>query len=160
MTGTDPSYETFFRAEYPKMVALALGVTGDREVAAELAQEGLLRAFRAWGEVAGLERPGAWLRRVVTNLAIDERRRRSRRLPARADLGVASVDPVEPEADDWLRAVRSLPDRQRAVIALHHVDGLPIAEVAEVLGIAPGTVKSSLDKARRKLARRLEGANR
>jgi RNA polymerase sigma-70 factor (ECF subfamily) len=64
---------------------------------------------------------------------------------------VAGID-VDDEA--WFAAVRSLPRRQRDVVALHYIGQIPIAEVADVLDVATGTVKSSLARARRTLARR------
>ena len=53
--------------------------------------------------------------------------------------------------DDWWRAVRALPDRERAAITLHYLEDLPIGEVASILDVTPGTIKSSLSHARDKL---------
>lgn len=149
-------FDAFFRVEYPKLVAIARGLTGDHEVACELAQEALLRCHRSWGRVSTMDVPGAWVRRVVINLATDVHRanQRHRRMPAWADSsGVAGFD--DPVVDGWWTAVRQLPDRQRAVVALHYLEDRSVLEVAQVLGIAEGTVKATLAKARRSLARTL-----
>lgn len=72
----DPStgaanFETLYRQELPTLIALATTMTGSRDVGADLAHEALARAYRDWRTVGCLERPGAWVRRVLINLAID-----------------------------------------------------------------------------------------
>lgn len=69
-------FESFFRREFPKMVAVAYAISGSRWAAEELAQEACLRAYRSWETVARYDRPGAWLRRVTINLANSLIRRR------------------------------------------------------------------------------------
>jgi len=149
-------FDRFFRAEYPKLVSIALGLTGDYETSCELAQEALLRCHRSWDRVAGLDVPGAWLRRVLINLATDVHRfrRRERRVPdwARGDGESRSDDPV---IDGWWSAVRELPERQRAVVVLHYVEDMSVLDVAAVLGVREGTVKTSLARARQTLAKTL-----
>jgi RNA polymerase sigma-70 factor (ECF subfamily) len=143
------AFEQFFLGEHTKLVAIALGWTGDRDTAREVAQEALVRAHRDWEKVRTLDRPGAWVRRVLINLLIDQRRRVQRERGLVERLGPpAAVD--APSADDrrWWAAVRALPDRQRAVVTLHYLEDLPIADVAAILDIAPGTVKSTLSHAR------------
>lgn len=138
------------------MVALALGLTGNRETACDLAQEAMLRGYQHWHKLHEFERPGAWVRRVLINLTTDHHRRRaterdkSGRLdrPAHSELAAT-------ETDHWWSAVRALPERQRAVVALHYLDDRPVAEVAATLDIPEGTVKSSLARARRTLERTL-----
>ena len=147
-------FDGFFRVEYPKLVSVALGLTGNHDTAFELAQEALLRCHRSWSKVSTLDVPGAWVRRVLINLATDLHRsnRRSRRMPdwARTDQPTSFADPV---VDGWWTAVRALPDRQRAVVVLHYIEDRSVADVAAVLGIAEGTVKSTLAKARDTLSK-------
>ncbi len=147
-------FEEFFRSEYTKLVAIGRGLTGNHELAADLAQETLLRCHRDWARVSTLDVPGAWARRVLVNLAIDAQRAaaRDRRAPA----WLHRVDPVtstDPAVDGWWTAVRALPDRQRAVVVLHYLEDRSVDDIAAVLGIASGTVKASLSKARATLAR-------
>jgi len=151
------AFERFFLDEHPKLVALGLGWTGNPDTARELAQEALARAYRSWDRVEHLDIPAAWVRRVMVNLLIDARRTAGRDIElsqrlARPDQSDGQGGPgVLGDDDRWWRAVRALPDRERAAVTLHYLEDLPIAVVAEILEVAPGTVKSSLSHARRKL---------
>lgn len=148
------AFERFFLGEHPKLVALGLAWTGNPDTATELAQEALVRAYRSWDRVAGLDIPGAWVRRVMINLLIDERRGEQRAVAARQRLATPDdlVERDRHDVDDrWWSAVRALPDRERAAITLHYLEDLPIAEVARILEVTPGTVKASLSHARQKL---------
>jgi RNA polymerase sigma-70 factor, ECF subfamily len=157
VAGSDASDETYdetYHRELPAIVALTVAMTGDREAGVDLAQEAMLRAYRAWSKVGRLDRPGAWIRRVAINLALDARKRRRReqrgvvRLAARASDAPAH----EPTDEQFWDAVRALPERQRAAVALHYLEDMAVADVAEVLDVAAGTVKSALFAARRTLA--------
>ncbi|MET0458218.1 MAG: RNA polymerase sigma factor [Ilumatobacteraceae bacterium] len=151
-------FESLFRREHPRLVALGLGLTGDREVARELAQEAMLRAFRDWSKVRAYAAPAAWLRRVLINQAVDVHRRQvvERRTLQRVRASDVAVDPERDAASSWWwRAVRELPERQRIAVALFYVDDYSIAEIAEVMGVRQGTVKASLSHARATLAQTL-----
>ena len=154
--GTE-GFEEFFRAQHPRLVAIALALTGDVEVARDAAQEGLLRAYRSWRSVSALDLPSAWVRKVVVNLTIDDRRRRTRdqRVMARVAGGTSIAADLPAESSATWRAVRELPDRQRAAVVLRYVDDLPVAAIARILGVTDGTVKASLHKARATLEERL-----
>jgi RNA polymerase sigma-70 factor (ECF subfamily) len=154
---SDQSYEAFFKAEYRSLVALGAAMTGNLELAQDLAQDALARAFQYWPKISQYDRAGAWVRRVLINAAIDAIRRRGReskaltRLPSEPTLMI-----TDEGSDEWWRAVRALPDRQRAAVALYYLEDMSIAEVAHVLDIAEGTVKASLSKARASLATALK----
>ncbi len=152
-------FDALYRAEVRPLTALARSMVGDRELAADLVHEAMVRTCRSWSHVASLDRPGAWTRRVLVNLAIDALRRHRRETDALSRVAATPVpaptalDPVDRlDADRFWAAVRELPDRQRAAVALFYVDDLGIAEIAEVLDVATGTVKTSLHRARRRLA--------
>ena len=156
--GAVESFEDFYAREFKQVVALAYVLSGSRTAAEDLAQEAFLAAHRRWNEVGKLARRDAWVRRVVANLSASRFRRRfvEARALARVAAGSASVLP-ELSADDvefWW-AVRSLPRRQAQVVALHYLENRPVAEIAEILGTAEGTVKKHLHDGRRTLARRL-----
>jgi RNA polymerase sigma-70 factor (ECF subfamily) len=145
-------FERFFREEHPKLVALGLAWTGDRDTARELAQETMTRAFRSWERLRDFELPGAWVRRVMLNLLIDRKRHEQRQLRVIDRLSTPTeAPPPELINGAWWTAVRALPDQQRAAVTLHYLEDLSIAQVAEVLNMAPGTVKSTLSRAREKL---------
>ena len=147
------NFERLYRQDLSALIALATTMTGNRDVGADLAHEAMTRAYRDWRTVGSLDRPGAWIRRVVINLAIDAHRRR-----AREAIALARLDPnpiaTSSEAIDvvFWAAVRALPERQRAAVTLYYVEDLAVAEIAEILGVAAGTVKTSLFMARRSLA--------
>ena len=146
------TFEQFFLDEHPKLVALGLAWTGNRDTGLEFAQEAMTRACRSWDRVAVLDAPGAWVRRVMINLLIDDNRR-SRRLTTLRDRleRPPEVESPTPHDDRWWPAVRALPDRECAAITLHYLEDLSIADVAAILEIAPGTVKATLSHAREKL---------
>jgi RNA polymerase sigma-70 factor (ECF subfamily) len=103
-----------------------------------------------------VDNPGAWVRRVVSNRAVSRWRRRTRELAALTRLA-ARAEPVvlEPADDAFWDAVRALPHRQAQVVALYYLEDLSVVAIAGVLGIAGGTVKATLAKARQRLATQL-----
>jgi len=152
-----PEYEDFYRREYPAMVALAAAVSGSFAAAEDLAQEALTRAFRRWGRISTYDRPGAWLRRVTINLALSRRRRLASEARLRLRLGGPPLVEL-PEGDEthvWI-AVRRLPARQRAAIALYYLEDRSVAEIADILGCSEATIRVHLHRGRTKLATMLE----
>jgi RNA polymerase sigma-70 factor (sigma-E family) len=147
----------FCRELHPRLVgALALHC-GDRDVAAELAQETLARVWEKWSTVERHEAPEAWAFRVAFNLAASRYRRRAAERRAHGRLGAPEVH--EPDADDALAvraAVASLPPRQRAALVLRYFADLSVERTAEVLGCRPGTVKSLTSQAIASLRDRFE----
>ena len=137
------------------MVALANTMIGGG--GEDIAQEAMLRAHRRWSEVSTYERPGAWLRRVVINLASSGLRRRGVELRGRLRLLGERPEPIvqQPVDHDLRAALASLPPKQRAAIALHYLEDRPVAEIAEILGCAPATAKVHLHRGRAALAARL-----
>ena len=157
--GSLESFESFYATEYPAVVGLAYALSGNRWVAEDLAQEAFLAAHRDWDRIAAYEQPGSWVRRVVANLSVSAFRRRVAEAKALGRLALGHAPAVaELPADDaeFWRAVRRLPRRQAQVVALHYLEDRPVAEIADALGIAAGTVKKHLHDGRRELARRLE----
>ncbi len=153
-------YESLFHREYPRMVALAYGITGNRWAAEELAQEACLRAYRSWDSISGYDKPGAWLRRVTINLSNSFIRRRVSELRALERYVFNGVQPLADhslEAKEFWEQVSSLPRRQREVIVLRYVDDLTTTEIADVLGISESSVRTHLQRGREMLASRLGG---
>lgn len=151
--------EALFRAEYRHLVGLARLLVDDRAAAEEVVQDAFADLLRRRRSVAA---PAAWLRTAVVNRA---RGRLRRRATARRHLRVAEPDHAPPAdadlgGDDDRRAVaaalRALPARQRACLALRFYDGLSEAETAEVLGISTGSVKTHVHRGMAALAAALE----
>ena len=106
---------------------LAYALSGSRWLAEELAQEAFLAAHRNWARIAAYDQPGAWVRRVVTNLSVSAFRRRSSRRRRSSASALASdlANPTEPAGDaEFWEAVRSLPRRQSQVVTLHYLEDL------------------------------------
>ncbi len=120
----------------------------------DLTQETAERALRAAPQFDRSRALWPWLRRIADRVRIDSAHRR-RRIPE----PVAELDPAAPEPMDLEREreaaaalVRALPERQRTVLVRFHIEGESIEEIALTLGVPPGTVKSDLSRARRRLA--------
>jgi RNA polymerase sigma-70 factor (ECF subfamily) len=151
-------FDRFYLREYPRMVALAYALSGNRWAAEEIAQEAFIRAHRSWRKIVGYDKPGAWLRRVTVNLATSHLRRRlvEARALALSAMGRTSLLQDHPEAEQALwEAVAALPKRQRQAVALHYLDGYSVAEIAGVLEMNESTVKTHLQRGRQALARML-----
>jgi RNA polymerase sigma-70 factor (sigma-E family) len=143
--GTTEAFEALCRAEYDGLVRTALFICGDASEARDLAQETLARAFERWRTVSRLDRPGAWCRKVIVNLALSSRRRRARarRLPFQPE----AVWLDEPMDEDLVAALRALGDQQRAVVVLRYLCDLSIADTAQLLGKRESTVRSIASQA-------------
>ncbi len=113
-----------------------------------------MRAWLRWGTIGGYDDPEAWVRRVAHNLAVS-RWRRARKLVLRASVPVAHTDSPGNRIP-ILAALQALPVPERRAIVLHHVAGLPVADVALELRAPEGTVKSWLSRGRSRLATELD----
>lgn len=156
----DEQIELLFRAHYPTLVRGLSLAAGSPEAAADAVQDAFVQLHRHWRKVSAYDEPVAWLRRVAVNRVQDQQRGVRRRDAAVGRLRVLTSDAAaSADADavaDLRTAVDALPPGQRLVIGLHHLTGLPVAEVADALGISEGTVKSQLHDARASLRAALE----
>ncbi len=147
----DAALVAFVEAQHPRVLGTLHLMTNDRHLAEELAAEAMARVASNWHKVRDLAAPGPYTQRIAVNLARSWFRRRAARHRALARHG---VDPdVHHDRDTAAaiavrEAVAALPERQRACVALHHFADLTTAEVADVLGVAPATVRSNLRDAR------------
>lgn len=153
----DEGFVALFRAEHPRLVAFGLALSGDGEIAADLAQETLARAYASWPTLAAHPNVAAWLRRVLVNAWRDRIRRQSTAERASVHL-VRPVEgsSVEPSDDEWWTAVRALPERQRIAVSLHYLEDWSVAQVAAAMDVTVGTVKATLARARESLRRTLQ----
>jgi RNA polymerase sigma-70 factor (ECF subfamily) len=143
------SFDDFFRAQQRPLLRLCYLATLDVEAAADVAQEALSRAWQHWDKIEGT-RPDAWLRTVALNLC----RSRWRKLGREARLRRTGVEVVEAVVRDvdLLAALRSLPQRQREAVVLHHLEDLRIEDCAAAMGLSAGSVKQHLSRGRAALA--------
>jgi RNA polymerase sigma-70 factor (sigma-E family) len=144
VTGAELEFREFFAAEYGRLRGLGYLLTGDWAEAEELAQDALVRTYRVWSRVRRSERPGAYARKVLVNRHRSLLRRAA--VEARHLAGRRSEEAVQANlGEDGLvlwSAVRRLSARQRAVLVLRYHEDLPEADVARLLGLPLGTVKS------------------
>jgi RNA polymerase sigma-70 factor (ECF subfamily) len=148
------SARDLFDAEYPRLVRLALLITGDAAAAEDVVQEAFARALARWSRVRVYDRPGAWVRLVTVRLAVRVRTKREREMRSPLpDAAVLDPDPPDPEL---LAALRELSANQRAALVLFYIEGLSTEDVASALAVPPSTARSHLHRGRAALARRLE----
>lgn len=163
--GDRDAFAVLFHRHRDRLWAVALRTLGDREEAADALQDALLSAHRAAGRFRGDSAVTTWLHRIVVNACLDRIRRRQAHptvpLPdgTRTEGGsrTGGVEPAAPAQDhDTALVVRealaALPFEQRAALVLVDVQGYPVAEVARILGVAEGTVKSRCARGRARLA--------
>jgi RNA polymerase sigma-70 factor, ECF subfamily len=153
--GDAAAIRDLYRRYAPRVHAVVRRLAGDDALAEDWAQDAWVRAFRALPAFRGDARFSTWLHRIAVNSALHGRRWRDRR--------VSREDPLEPERDgagrtdpvvlriSLQRALDELPEGMRQVVVLHDVEGYTHEEIGELLGIAAGTSKSQLFKARARL---------
>jgi RNA polymerase sigma-70 factor (sigma-E family) len=147
------TFAEFVTARSPRLQRTAYLLTHDWAHAEDLLQTALVRAWSAWGRIDGDPEP--YVRRILVNVYASWWRRRWRhveqptsRLPERgATDHVATVD----ERDEVWQALGRLPRRQRAVLVLRYFEDMTEAQIADVMGVSVGTVKSQAKKALEKL---------
>jgi RNA polymerase sigma-70 factor (ECF subfamily) len=179
VAGDPDAFGQLFLRHKDRLWAVALRTVGDPDEAADALQEAMISAFRRAGDFRGQSAVTTWLHRIVVNAAVDRLRRQPVRsvnwsgdeealdaLAARGGAGASGVagassvpggtaggesaDAVEVRLD-VNAALRTLPPQQRAALVLVDMLGYPVAEVAEILGISVGTVKSRCARGRARL---------
>jgi RNA polymerase sigma-70 factor (ECF subfamily) len=138
---------------------LSFAILADEADARDAAQDTFVTAWRQIGKLRDPERFDAWLQRVAVNAARMTHRARRRRgvreIPSSRIAAVeglrATASPAETDAATLDVAMRHLTVEQRSILVLHHLEGQPVAELAGILEIPPGTVKSRLHTARQAL---------
>jgi RNA polymerase sigma-70 factor (ECF subfamily) len=155
--GDRAALESLLRRHASLVNAVCRRVLGHPEDALDAAQEALLAIARKIHTFDGRSRFSTWCYRVATNAALDEARRRGRRPVAVEFLpepraGGQSIDDLVADQLDVDAALRHLSPDHRAAVALRDLVGLDYAEIGEVLGIPPGTVRSRIARGRAALA--------
>ena len=137
------------------MYAVCRRLAGNDADAADAAQEALLAIVRGLPRFDRRSRFTTWAYRVTVNACLDELRRRSRRPVPVEDIGPPGPPPGSPGVDDAVAArldvdaaLRRLPDEYRAAVVLRDLCGFDYAEIAEILGVPAGTVRSRIARGR------------
>ena len=153
--GDERGFAGLVRLHQRRAYIVARSIVMTHEDAEDAVQEGFLRAYQAIDRFDPAQTFGAWLNRIVANAALDLARRRKVRNAEEISESIPSPfrDPAEGgELRERLEAaLKQLPDRARAVIVLHDIEGFTHAEIGEMLSIPGGTARSDLHHARQKL---------
>ncbi|HEX9033727.1 MAG TPA: SigE family RNA polymerase sigma factor [Streptosporangiaceae bacterium] len=143
----DEEFAAFVAARYRALVRTGFLMTGDRGHAEDLVQSALIRTYLAWGRLREPANAEAYARRTLVRLALRARQRLWTSEVASAAIPEPRAGQVTESghtelALDVRRALAALPAGQRAVIVLRYLDDQSESEIAQLLGISPGTVKS------------------
>jgi RNA polymerase sigma-70 factor (ECF subfamily) len=164
-TGDRMAFERLYRDHVGAVYGVCLRLTRDVSTAEDATQEAFIRAWRGLNGFEARSRFGTWLQQIAVRVALTCRRHMARRLEpqAPADLPEEFQEAAEPdwtletpvEVDEIERAIDDLPQGARDAVVLCAIYGYSHAEVASMLGIAEGTCKAQLHRARSLLRRRL-----
>lgn len=164
--GDHDAFNQIMRNHEDRVFSVCLRIMGNRDQALDATQETFLTAFRKAGQFKGNSALGTWIYRIAVNTCYDQLRKHKRR---RADPIPDHLDPTDYTAEDAMdaaalrpeiqRALDAIPEDFRVAIVLSDIEGLGLPDVAEVLGIPVGTVKSRVFRGRRLLAARLGNQN-
>lgn len=162
--GDEGAMHALYHRYAPRVYAVVRRIAGDDGLADDWAQEAWIRAFRALPRFRGDAAFSTWLHRVAVNSALQGKRKRSRHETRETTLSPDLPGPGEGRDPTVLRirlerAVARLPEGMRHVLVLHDVEGFTHEEIGEMLGIAAGTSKSQLSKARAKMRDMLRTAD-
>jgi RNA polymerase sigma-70 factor (sigma-E family) len=145
------TFEEFAASRLPAVLAFAAVLTGQRATAEDIAQEVLIRAYARWNMIGSLDRPEFYVRKMVLNEFLSWRRRSWRLVPSgdTAEPAMITHDLADQYADrsTLLAEIGKLPRRQRAVLVLRYYEDRSDAEIGELLGCRPATVRSYASRA-------------
>ncbi|MEJ2603923.1 MAG: sigma-70 family RNA polymerase sigma factor [Gammaproteobacteria bacterium] len=153
--GDRRAFEQLYREHVGQVYGLCLRMTGEPAEAEDCAQEAFIQAWRKLGQFRGDAAFGTWLHRIAVNAVLARRRRAKPEDPLDERAELRAVPESASDQRDLETAIASLPEGARHVFVLHAVYGYTHDEAAGMLGIASGTSKAQLHRARTLLAERL-----
>ena len=146
--------DAFYMASHTQTIRSVRLLCASTAEAEDAVAEAYARAYGRWAEVARMDRPDAWVRRVAMNQATDQHRLRMRdrlawpRLPPPQ----SREGPEQADSTDLVAALRRLPPRRRHVLVLYYVADRSVADIAAELSLPAGSVKAHLSRGRAQLA--------
>jgi len=154
--GEVSAFETLYRRHHNRIYALVWRLCGgDHGLAEDLLQEAFVRAWQKLDSFRGESRFGTWLHRLSANVALSDRRTKLRRARHETALddevektATGSGDVYAPQRSDLEKAIARLPERARTVLVLYDIEGYSHAEIATMTGMAEGSSKAQLHRAR------------
>lgn len=160
--GDTRAYEEIYRANLGRVYALCLRMSRNKPQAEELTQDVFVRIWERLSLFRGDSAFSTWLHRVAVNVVIESLRAQGRwreRFVSERDHEPDAFSKPQPEAGtnvDLERAIAALPSRARLVFVLHDIEGYKHQEIADIAGIAVGTCKAHLHRARQQLKEQLK----
>lgn len=160
--GDRRAFEEVYRRLHPRIYALCIRMAGDARRAEELTQDAFVRAWERLGSFRGDARFSTWLHRVAVNVVLQSRRTRGRRRDRElltddlARYGTRAREAMPGTRLDLEKAIAGLPDGAREVLVLRDIQGYKYREIAEMVGVAVGTVKAQIHRARKLVQEALE----
>jgi len=154
--GDRVAFEKLYRLNRNRIYALMWRLSGgDAALAEDLLQDSFIRAWQKLDSFRGDSKFGTWLHKLAANVALSDRRTRVRRLEHETALNIVTERLATGEKDvyagermDLEQAISKLPERARTVLVLYDIEGYSHAEIAEIAGMAVGSSKAQLHRAR------------
>lgn len=152
----DQGFAEFFRTCLPVVTRTLTALTGDTRVVEDIAQDALLIAQHRWADIHAYDKPEAWVLKVAIRLMRRWQQRHQHETPL-----VAMPEMVQQvhEVEALHSALRELSPRHREAVALHHLLGYSVSEIASVLLVGESTVRTHLSRGRADLRRILGGSD-
>ena len=146
------TFDEFAAARLPAVLRSATALTGDPDLAKDVVQEVLIRASGRWQEIGQLDRPEAYIRKMIVNEYLSWRRRSWRLIPSEMSghlTGRTSPDPADGyvERQALMAELAKLSRRRRTALVLRYYEGYSDAEIAEVMGCTESTVRGHVFRA-------------
>jgi len=155
--GDEHAFRALYDANVDRIYRLVYRMAGEEDLARDFTQEAFLRAYQKLGQFRGDAAFSTWLHSIAVSVAlnglrkVDRHRKRERSLEDAAPVA-ASRESVDPGVRERIEAaVEELPEIYRTVFLMHDLEGYGHAEIGEILGVAEGTSKARLSRARAKL---------
>ena len=166
LNGDRTAYEKLYRANVGKIYALCLRMCGQKELAEDLAQESFIRAWQKLDSFRGDSKFSSWLYRLTSNVVIGHMRSANKWQLEQYDEAIheknlsetGKADVVNAHQADIEKALLSLPDKARVVLIMHDYLGYKHTEISEITGMAIGTSKTHLHRAKAQLKAQAEAA--
>jgi RNA polymerase sigma factor (sigma-70 family) len=162
--GDRAAFEKLYRSHRNRIYAVVWRICGgDAALAEDLLQESFIRAWQKLDSFRGDSKFGTWMHKLAANVALSDRRSKVRRLERETGLSEAvergamgAKDVFAGQRMDLEQAISSLPERARTVLVLYDVEGYSHAEIAEISGMAVGSSKAQLHRARNLVREKLD----
>lgn len=142
------AFTSLFSQMSPRLYRTALGILGNPHDAADALQEAGLKAYRYFDKLHQAEAGAAWLSRILINACYDQGRKRSRITPIGLDVEREEAAEIPAETDwELVQALQTLPEEQRTTVVLRFFQDLTVPQIAAVMNVPEGTIKSRLHAA-------------